>query len=379
MTEVINFIKLPKDGSLQNKGAKKDPSVWKVVPMNDDPSKFKIVDDNSPPLNVAHQFNSESTAQQFIEHHRWIKNNPCPPGQVHDPETGTCITPKQETSASGSFGNQFIRNMSGRSAGCIEIQSKGEPPEENVVFGPANGLIHIEAGIPSDIVGMKGDGDSNSDEITIIYKENHGKHEKKGKHNVKVTLKYKGKSKDNDAEYTGDVELGVEDDHDVEKNPKKLQGVKYQNTEILTKYKTGFNNPIRAKGSYQDTADGGVRYKLEVQDPDTKEWKKIFDHVDYGDENHKIENYRGASAYCSAIRTDGHANGFDEGGQDNVEKILRPLYFKSINEQMSEEQKNRLSKLGYGSIRVQEIEPDNSDLHDGQDDPLSFGKKEGNN
>jgi hypothetical protein len=275
----------------------------------------------------------------------------------------------------GFYGNQFIRNMSGESAGCVEICSKGKPPENDAQLGPANGLIYFEAGIPADIVGMKGSGNNNSDEITFIFKENHGKHQKQGKHNVKVTLEYEGKSDSSDAKYTGKVELGVEDDHDDDSSPKELEGVIYQNTDVIEKYNTGLDNPIIAKGSYQDTKDGGVRYKLEVQDPETKEWKKIFDHVDYGDENHDIKNYRGASAYCSAIRTDGHADGFADGGQDNVKDILRPLHFKPINTQKTEEQTKRLSKLGYGSIKVEEIEPDNTDLKDGSDDPLSFGKK----
>jgi hypothetical protein len=67
-----------------------DPGIWNVVPMRDDPSKFKVVDNSTPPINVAHLFNSRSTAQQFIEHHLWIKNNPCPEGQVRN-EEGECV------------------------------------------------------------------------------------------------------------------------------------------------------------------------------------------------------------------------------------------------------------------------------------------------
>lgn len=88
--------------------------------------------------------------------------------------------------------------MGGESAGCIEIESKGKP-NNNPQFGPANGLIHLEAGIPADIVGMKGSGNNNSDEITFVYKENHGDHRKKGKHNVKVTLEYSGKNSNSNA------------------------------------------------------------------------------------------------------------------------------------------------------------------------------------
>jgi hypothetical protein len=282
---------------------------------------------------------------------------------------------EMSVSESGFYGNQIIRNMGGKSAGCIEIQSKGDPEKMNpIVFGPANGQIFFEAGIPVDIRGMKGSGDNTEDEITFIYKENHGKHKKKGKHNVKVTLQYKGAKNNVNAKFTGHVELGVEDDHNEDSSPKELQGVKYQNTDILQKYSSG-PNPVVARGSFQDTKDGGVRYKLDIQDPETKQWKKIFDHVDYGDNNHDIKNYRGASAYCSAIRIDGHSPGFTDGGKDHVNDIMRPLYFKPISGPKNPEQKKRLSKIGYGSIRVEEIEPDNSNLKDGLDDPLSFGKK----
>lgn len=373
-------MKLPLDGILQNKGAKMDPRTWKVVPMLNDSTKFKVVDDNNPPINVAHMFNSEASAQQFINHHIWIKDHPCPDGQVHDMETGICNT-VQQTETEGFYGNQFIRHLksSGKSAGCVEIQSKGEP-SNNPIFGPANGLIYYEVGIPAEIVGMKGNGDNNSDEITLIFKENHGDHKNKGKFNMKVMLKYNGKNSNNNAKYTGEVEIGCEDDHNKDSNPKKLEGVTYQNKDVIKKYEAKINNPIKAKGYYQDTKDGGIRYKLEIQDPETNDWKKILDHVDYGDDNHDIKNYRGASAYCSAIRIDGHAKGFvkkdgDKQAEDEVTNKLRNLFFKRITTQKSEEQSNLLSKIGYGSIKVEEIQSDNSDLHDGIDDPLSFGKK----
>jgi hypothetical protein len=364
MSGPTNFVKLPGDGEQQNKGAKMDPVLWKVVHMSDDPSKFKVVDNSTPPINVAHLFNSEPTAQQFIDHHLWIKNNPCPEGQVHDPETGVCIVSTLRND--GFYGNQFIRNMSGnRTAGCIEIQTKGQV-ESNSTLGPANAVIHFEAGIPADIVGMKGSGDNNSDEITFIFKENHadlermGKKPLEGRHNVKVTLEYKGKSNSSNAKYTGKVELGVEDDHGADSSPKELEGVTYENTDVIKKYEAKLGNPIKARGSYQDTTDGGVRYKLEVQDPQTKEWKKIFDHVDHGDGNHDIRKYRGASAYCSAIRIDGHAEGFTQGGLEHVKGILRSLHFMPLTTQKTSEQERRLPKIGYGSIKVEEIGPDDS-------------------
>ena len=58
MTEIINFIKLPVDGEKQNKGAKQDPRTWTTVTMKNDPLKFKVIDDGTPTINVAHMFNS---------------------------------------------------------------------------------------------------------------------------------------------------------------------------------------------------------------------------------------------------------------------------------------------------------------------------------
>jgi hypothetical protein len=91
MTEIINYIPLPTDGEVQYKGAKENPELWKVTAMNNPNTKFKVVDDGNPPINVAHMFNSETSAQQFIDHHKWIRNHPCPPGQTHDMNTGVCI------------------------------------------------------------------------------------------------------------------------------------------------------------------------------------------------------------------------------------------------------------------------------------------------
>lgn len=97
MTEVINYKQLPRDGEKQDKGANRDPNTWRVVPMVNNPLKFKIVDDNTPPINVAHMFDSEASAQQFIDHYMWIESHPCPSGQTHDLETGICMTIPQSS------------------------------------------------------------------------------------------------------------------------------------------------------------------------------------------------------------------------------------------------------------------------------------------
>jgi hypothetical protein len=81
---------LPNDGRPQpSKGANTDPNTWKVVPMRDDPSLFKVVDNAD--INVADQFDSQVTAQQYINHFKCNTPQPCPDGQVWDPVTKKCI------------------------------------------------------------------------------------------------------------------------------------------------------------------------------------------------------------------------------------------------------------------------------------------------
>lgn len=81
---------LPNDGRPQpSKGANTDATKWKVVPMKDDPSLFKVVDENN--INVADQFDSQVTAQQYIDHFKCNAPQPCPEGQVWDPATKKCI------------------------------------------------------------------------------------------------------------------------------------------------------------------------------------------------------------------------------------------------------------------------------------------------
>lgn len=266
------------------------------------------------------------------------------------------------------YGNQFWRNQSNGSGGTVEFNTPGGSDYEC-----ENAQLYFEAGAPKNAEGL---GSGGSDEITLIYKENHAEEsEHRGKYNVKVKIGFNGARDREPARYTGEVELGAEDNHNQDTNPKKFMDVKYENTDVIEKYKPG-DQPIRAKGSYQDTPDNGVRYKLEVQDPETMEWKKIFDHVDYGDKNHDIKNYRGKSAYCSAMRIDGSEASFLEMGEKKVKDTLRPLQFKPIDTEKSEKQQELLKALGYGRITFVKIAPDDGKWNDGNDDPISFGKKE---
>jgi hypothetical protein len=75
---------LPDDGRPQpEKGANPDPGTWSVVPMQDDPSLFKIVDNAN--INVADLFHSQLTAQQYIDH---FKCTPAPPPPPPPPPNG---------------------------------------------------------------------------------------------------------------------------------------------------------------------------------------------------------------------------------------------------------------------------------------------------
>jgi|1185.fasta_scaffold34061_2 hypothetical protein len=94
---------------------------------------------------------------------------------------------------------------------------------------------------------------------------------------------------------------------------------------------------------------------------------KIFDHVDYGDKNHDIKNYRGKSAYRSAIRIDGNSPHYDA-------SPLKPLEEKPIATPKTPKQQEQLDKLGHGNITFTEISADDGKWTDGIDDPLSFGK-----
>ena len=60
---------LPPDGRPQpEKGANPDPNTWSTKQMTNPPTQWKVVDNND--TNVADQFNSQSSAQQYIDHYK---------------------------------------------------------------------------------------------------------------------------------------------------------------------------------------------------------------------------------------------------------------------------------------------------------------------
>lgn len=154
--------------------------------MINDPTKFKVIDDNTPPINVAHLFNSQATAQQFIDHHLWLKNNPCPSGQTHDLENGNCIEipqnidPKtknqlapyqgQNLRYSWKTGNQLIRGYDNK---CEDENppKKGPTIEFELKGQPANGEVIGHMWMPNPLTHCQG---TPADEVTLILKDNHG-------------------------------------------------------------------------------------------------------------------------------------------------------------------------------------------------------------
>jgi len=243
------------------------------------------------------------------------------------------------------YGNQIVRS---KKWGTFEATVRGKR---------ANGVVQGYIIIPSGIVGMK-DGD---DEGTILLKDNHGEDsENPEDKQYKIWFEYKRGGKING------IILGREHKHP---NTEKCQNVKYENQPRLEA-----GGKLEFIGSYQDTADGeGVRLRMFYKDPNAN-WLKLFDHVDYGD-GKQGRPYTGESGVQDGTRVDGRVGGGKP--DDNiVDKYKNQLRDKPITTTSSDDELNReLAKLATSAIWAREIEPDNSDLRDGKDDPLSIGNK----
>jgi hypothetical protein len=221
-------------------------------------------------------------------------------------------------------------------------------------IGRANGVVEGYIVIPLDMKGMKDDG---TDEATVILKDNHGPGGDMNEQ-YKVWYEYRKGGKVNG------ISLAREHRHTM---VEEMEGVQYANQPNLEP-----GEKLEFKASYQDTNDKGVRLRMDYKDPKTREWKKLFDHVDYGD-GKEGRPYRGKSGVQDGIRVDGSVNG---DFSDNDDDQLRNIRNKPIESTpLTDKQKKILAKLASGVIWAREIEEDNSDLHDGVDDPLSFGKR----
>src|SRR3954453_4872182 len=295
---------LPEDGRVNEGGwgANPHPNSWNVTNMKDDLTLFKVVDNNE--VNVADRFRVQANAQQFIEFHKskqaecgeekvwnYIKNE-CTSGvELGDilplnPD-GTVILPGgQAVQVIGNdlvesiYGNQFIRHQSGKTGGTFEATAPGR--RANVV---SQGFIVI----PQGMVGIK----SGKDEGTIILKDNHGPGGNMNKQ-YKVWFEYERGGAVNG------IKLGREPKHP---HTEELKKVEYVNQPRLAA-----GEKLVFKGSCQDTNDNGVRLRMDYKDPSTGEWTKLFDHVDYADDE-RDKCCRGRLGVQDGIRVDGSVNG----------------------------------------------------------------------
>ena len=243
------------------------------------------------------------------------------------------------------YGNQIVRSNEG---GTFEATVRGKR---------SNGVVQGYIIIPPGIEGMK-DGD---DEGTILLKDNHGQgSENPEDKQYKIWFEYKRGGRVNK------IILGREHNHP---DTEKCQNVKYENQPGLEA-----GGKLEFIGSYQDTADEeGVRLRMFYKDSNGN-WLKLFDHVDYGD-GKRGRPYTGESGVQDGTRVDGRVGG-GKPSNNIVNKYNTQLRGKPITTASSDDElKRELAKLATSAIWAREIEPDNSDLRDGNDDPLSIGEK----
>jgi hypothetical protein len=249
------------------------------------------------------------------------------------------------------YGNQIIRSNEG---GTFEASAL-IPDGDDKTIRRANGIVQGYITLPPGIKGMKSGG---RDEGTVLLKDNHGPGGDTN-HQYKVWFEYKEPGK------VDGIKLGREHIHP---NTEELENVKYVNQ---PKFAEG--GRMEFIGCYQDTNDDGVRLRMWYKDENSK-WVILFDHVDYGDgDEDKV--YRGKSGVQDGTRVDGRVGGGKPSEDDNDEyKKIRNKPMKTTKVE-NEDLKKELSKLAQSAIWAREIEPDNSNLHDNVDDPLSFGPK----
>lgn len=122
----------PTEGTVKE-GGDQDPDNWHINPMRDDPSKFKIIDGNSK--NIATDFSSVATAQEYIAYYRWQKVNPSTPlptpPSPDSPPTPT--HPIDGTHSTDQFGILCIKASA--PSGKVETNFKLESKQRNYASG----------------------------------------------------------------------------------------------------------------------------------------------------------------------------------------------------------------------------------------------------
>ena len=132
-------------------GANTDPNTWKVVPMKDDPTKFKVVDDKGK--NVVTGFKNQANAQSFIDRAKGGGGGGTPP----PPPPG------------GTDKDQF---------GIIKIYKDKPGGETNVKFVGREMERHYASGKPSEnsyeFTANASSPDHNSDIEATFYEKING-------------------------------------------------------------------------------------------------------------------------------------------------------------------------------------------------------------
>ena len=123
---------LPNDGRPQpEKNANKDPNTWKVASMQEDPSLFKVVDDTN--TNVADQFHSKATAEQYISHFSCdvTEPEPCPAGQHRD-AAGNCVPDLLANGQIGPYPSTGKEIQTTQKGPTTRHYRSGKPDDETV-------------------------------------------------------------------------------------------------------------------------------------------------------------------------------------------------------------------------------------------------------
>jgi hypothetical protein len=388
MAQVTNYIKLPKDGQKQNKGARDDPNLWRVVAMDNPSSKFKVIDNSNPPINVAHMFDSQATAQQFIDHFKWIKGNPCPDGQEHDPETGICqpkierpsipkfvkpgresigvlfdgtvqanqpitlpdsstFMPRENVNTGSEYGQTWRNYRSGGGDGSFELNIKTGTNAKSYLV---QGYYALPPGLEDHKKGEIG-------EVTNIINDGH--FEGDGKHQYKLETFYR-----RGGTLTGEAVLGTEDDHEQDVDVKELPGANQlpDSKEALRAYSPG--NAQAFMYVVKKVKDREAqRIKYWIKDSRSGQWVKVFDHVDSKGANNNIRDYLNHSNNADAVRIDGCTIRWEKEDAERASKGIEETA-RSDYDSFEERQKTYLETIADSDIRTL--------LGDDEDDPANW-------
>lgn len=125
-------------------GGKKDANLWSVVPMRQDPSKYKVVDQHG--VNIATDFSSRLNAQKYIDYYKFVKTNevlepqpipsPVTPGPAPAPSPvpipPSPVTPAPTPSADGPYASIGKEMDSTQRGPTIRHYASGKPDDKTI-------------------------------------------------------------------------------------------------------------------------------------------------------------------------------------------------------------------------------------------------------